>query len=102
VVIQMENISLLLSEALAPYQAVLGPAGPLGERMVSLRDGAGALVMERAFTAAQLRDKRQLTDVVDGLRRDLMVAEGRIEPCVIAAMRHAALSRPFVPVPAFV
>jgi hypothetical protein len=37
-----------------------------------------------------LCDKRQLTDVVDGLHRDLMVAEGRIEPCVIAAMRNAS------------
>jgi hypothetical protein len=98
----MENISLLLSEALAPYQAVLGPVGVLGERLVSLKDASGAVVVERTFTAAHLRDRRQLTDVVDGLRRDLMVAEGRIEPCVIAAMRHAALDRPFIPAQGFV
>lgn len=98
----MENISLLLSEALAPYQAELGPVGPLGERLVSIKDAAGAVVIERTFTAAHLCDKRQLTDVVDGLRRDLMVAEGRIEPCVIAAMRNAALGRSFIPAPGFV
>lgn len=98
----MENISLLLSEALTPYQADLGPAGLLGERLVSLKDADGAVIIERTFSAAQLGDKRQLTDVVDGLRRDLMVAEGRIEPCVIAAMRHAALNRPFIPVQPFV
>lgn len=98
----MENISLLLSQALAPYQASLGTAGPQGERLVSLKDAAGTVVIARAFSAAQLSDKRQLTDVVDGLRRDLMVAEGRIEPSVIAAMRHAALSRPFISAPAFV
>lgn len=98
----MENVSLLLSEALAPYQAELGPVGLLGERLVSLKDASGAIVVERTFTAAQLCDKRQLTDVVDGLRRDVMVAEGRIEPCVIAAMRHAALDRPFIPAQAFV
>ncbi|MCV4274952.1 DUF3509 domain-containing protein [Pseudomonas capsici] len=91
----MENISLLLSEALAPYQASLSPEGSRGERLVTLRDAAGAIVIEHLFTADQLRDKRQLTDVVDGLHRDLMVAEGRIEPCVIAATRHAELSRGF-------
>ncbi len=86
----MENISLLLSEALAPYTADLGAAGVNGERLVTLRNAAGAVVIERVYSAAQLCDKRQLTDVVDGLHRDLMVAEGRIEPCVIAALRNAS------------
>ncbi|MFJ4141557.1 DUF3509 domain-containing protein [Pseudomonas sp. NPDC089734] len=90
----MENISLLLSEALAPYQASLGREGSRGERLVTLKDVTGAIVIERMFTADQLRDKRQLTDVVDGLHRDLMVAEGRIEPCVIAAMRDRAFVAP--------
>ncbi|KPX33495.1 Uncharacterized protein ALO77_04516 [Pseudomonas coronafaciens pv. garcae] len=94
-VIRMENISLLLSEALAPYLATIGPAGSRGERLVTLEDKAGACVIKRTFSADQLNDKRQLTDVVDGLRRDLMVAEGRIEPCVIAAMRNLATSRAF-------
>jgi hypothetical protein len=58
-------------------------------------------VIERSFSADQLRDKRQLTDVVDGLHRDLMVAEGRIEPCVIAATRNAALGQAFAAAPAF-
>ncbi|KPW69159.1 hypothetical protein ALP26_100095 [Pseudomonas savastanoi pv. glycinea] len=100
-VIRMENISLLLSEALAPYQATIGPAGTRGERLVTLKDKAGVCVIERTFGADQLSDKRQLTDVVDGLRRDLMVAEGRIEPCVIAAMRNAAISRTFIGTPSF-
>lgn len=98
----MENISLLLSEALAPYQASLGAAGVNGERLVTLRNAAGAIVIERMYSAAQLCDKRQLTDVVDGLHRDLMVAEGRIEPCVIAAMRHATQANPFTAGRAFV
>jgi hypothetical protein len=98
----MENISLLLSEALPPYQVSIGPAGALGERLVTLKNAAGAIVIERVFSAAQLGDKRQLTDVVDGLHRDLMVVEGRIEPSVIAAMRNLsqsaayATARPFV------
>jgi len=98
----MENISLLLSEALAPYQASLGTAGVNGERLVTLRNAAGAIVIERAYCAAQLCDKRQLTDVVDGLHRDLMVAEGRIEPCVIAAMRNATQVNNFAAGQAFV
>ncbi|MFH7479420.1 DUF3509 domain-containing protein, partial [Pseudomonas syringae pv. tagetis] len=55
----------------------------------------------RTFGADQLSDKRQLADVVGGLRRDLMVAEGRIEPCVIAAMRNAAIGGTFVGTPSF-
>jgi hypothetical protein len=98
----MENISLLLSEALAPYQASLGAAGVNGERLVTLRNAAGAIVIERMYSAAQLCDKRQLTDVVDGLHRDLMVAEGRIEPCVIAAMRNATQVTNFTAGRAFV
>jgi|SRR5471032_238183 hypothetical protein len=98
----MENISLLLSEALTPYQASVGPAGIHGERLVTLRDVSGATVIERTCCAMQLQDRRQLTDVVDGFHRDLMVAEGRIEPCVIAAMRHAAQGRAFAPLQAFV
>jgi hypothetical protein len=102
VVIQMENISLLLSEALAPYQARLGPVGAHGERLVTLHDAAGVTVIERVFAAAHLCDRRQLTDVVDGLRRDLMVAEGRIEPCVIAAMKNATQVAAFTSARAFV
>lgn len=98
----MENISLLLSEALTPYQATLGPAGSQGQRLVTLKDAAGAIVIERVLCVAQLCDKRQLTDVVDGFHRDLLVAEGRIEPCVIAAMRHAAQTQAFTQGRAFI
>lgn len=97
----MENISLLLSEALTPYQATLGPAGANGERVVTLKNASGAIVIERTLCVAQLRDKRQLTDVVDGFHRDLLIAEGRIEPCVIAAMRHATQVQVFTSFQAF-
>ncbi|BAP40792.1 hypothetical protein PSCI_0090 [Pseudomonas sp. StFLB209] len=97
----MENISLLLSEALAPYQVSIGTAGLRGERLVTLKDVCGTVVIERSFSADQLRDRLLLTDVVDGLHRDLLVAEGRIEPCVIAAMRNASANRPLVTAPVF-
>ena len=86
----MESISLLLGEALSPYQVTLTPSGAHGECLVTLKSTTGAIVVEREFNQAQLTDKRLLTDVVDGLHRDLMIAEGRLEPCVIAALRNAA------------
>ena len=58
-----------------------------------LEEQRGAIVVEREFNQAQLTDKRQLTDVVDGLHRDILIAEGRLEPCVIAALRNAALDK---------
>jgi len=90
VVIEMESISLLLGEALSPYQVTLTPSGAQGECLVTLKSAAGAIVVERTFNQAQLTHKWQLTDVVDGLHRDVMIAEGRLEPCVIAALRNAA------------
>ncbi|MDD1000329.1 MULTISPECIES: DUF3509 domain-containing protein [Pseudomonas] len=89
----MESISLLLGEALSPYQVSLSPSGSHGECLVTLKNSSGAIVVEREFNQAQLSDKRQLTDVVDGLHRDVLIAEGRLEPCVIAALRNAALDK---------
>ncbi|WP_426202267.1 DUF3509 domain-containing protein [Pseudomonas sp. TWP3-1] len=89
----MESISLLLGEALSPYQVTLTPRGLQGECLVTLKNGSGAIVVEREFNQAQLSDKRQLTDVVDGLHRDVLIAEGRLEPCVIAALRNAAADK---------
>ncbi len=87
---EMESISLLLSEALSPYRVALTPCGAEGHCLVTLRNAAGGIVLEREVNQLQLHDRRLLTDVVDGLHRDLMIAEGRLEPCLIAAMRSAA------------
>jgi hypothetical protein len=86
----MESISLLLGEALSPYQVTLTPSGIRGECRVTLKNAIGATVVEREFNQTQFNDKRLLTDVVDGLHRDVLIAEGRLEPCVIAALRNAA------------
>ena len=61
---------------------------------MTLKNAVGAIVVEREFSQAQLCDKRQLTDVVDGLHRDVLIAEGRLQPCVIAALRNAAQDKP--------
>ena len=86
----MESISLLLGEALSTYQVTMTPSGIHGECLVTLKNSMGATVVKRVFNQAQLNDKRLLTDVVDGLHRDVLIAEGRLEPCVIAALRNAA------------
>ncbi|WP_085656073.1 DUF3509 domain-containing protein [Pseudomonas sp. B11(2017)] len=90
----MESISLLLGEALSPYQVTVTPSGQNGDCQVTLKNPEGTVVLERGFNRAQLGDRRQLTDVVDGLHRDLLIAEGRLEPCVIAALRNAGGVRP--------
>ena len=93
----MESISLLLNEALSPYHVSLTPSGAKGECRVTLRNASGSIIVERVFNQAQLTDKRQLTDVVDGLHRDVLIAEGRLEPCVIAALRNLARDKVMVP-----
>ncbi|MFD2642924.1 DUF3509 domain-containing protein [Pseudomonas japonica] len=88
----MESVSLLLNEALAPYQVVLAPSGS-GDFRLSLRDENGFDVLQRSARASQLQDQSLLVDLVDGLRRDLRIAEGRLQPCVIAAWQHARQGR---------
>ncbi|MHA6196987.1 DUF3509 domain-containing protein [Pseudomonas wadenswilerensis] len=88
----MESISVLLNEALAPYQVTLVPQGA-GDFNVSLRDENGFDILQRTARASQLQDQRLLVDLVDGLQRDLRIAEGRLQPCVIAAWQHARQGR---------
>ena len=89
----MESISLLLEEALSPYQVTLTTSGVQDECLVTVKNPAGAIMVEREVDRAQLLDKRLLVDVVDCLLRDLKIAEGRLEPSVIAALRNAAQTR---------
>ncbi|MGX9759393.1 DUF3509 domain-containing protein [Pseudomonas shahriarae] len=89
----MESISLLLGEALSPYQVTLTTSGVHGESLVTVKSPTGAIVVEREVDRAQLTDKRALVDVVDCLLRDLKIAEGRLEPSVISALRNAAQTR---------
>ncbi|WP_166360059.1 DUF3509 domain-containing protein [Pseudomonas akapageensis] len=91
----MESISLLLNEALTPYQVTLHPSDLPGKCQLTLATSSGAIVLERTFSFYQLQDKRLLTDVVDGLHRDLLIAEGRLQPCVIAALRNVVQSKSF-------
>lgn len=85
----MEIISLL-NDALAPYSVSLAPSDRHDQFSLVLTDPAGDQVLERRVHRNQLADTRSLVDVVDGLHRDLLVAQGRLEPCVIAALRGNA------------
>ena len=86
----MERISRLLSEALTPYRVTVGTSGSNGKCLLTLRNSAGEQVLQRTFGLSQFADLRSLTDVADGLHRDLLIAEGRLEPCMIAALESAA------------
>lgn len=89
---KMETVSLLLNEALAPYQVTLAALG-VADFALSLYDESGLEVLQRTVRASQMQDRRLLVDLVDGLQRDLRIAEGRLQPCVIAAWQHARQGR---------
>ena len=80
----MESTTELLEGALAPYKVVLGPDRADGGRLLTLTNDAGEPVLERTLSQGQLSDRFALTDVVDGILRDLLLIEGRIAPEVIA------------------
>ncbi|WP_296248592.1 DUF3509 domain-containing protein [Pseudomonas sp. UBA4194] len=86
----METISLLLNEALTPYLVHLEGHDSAGNRQLVVSTASGAPVLQRSVNQSQFEDLRSFTDVVDGLHRDILVAEGRLEPCMIAALRSAA------------
>ena len=49
----MESISLLLGEALSPYQVSLSASGARGECRVTLKNAVGVTVVEREFNQAE-------------------------------------------------
>jgi hypothetical protein len=83
----MESMTDLLADALAPYKVDFSNERPDGVRVLYLRNEAGECLIQRAVRKAQLQDRRLLTDVVDGLLRDLLVIEGRVAPDVVAVLR---------------
>ncbi|CAM3914628.1 hypothetical protein D3C76_1067280 [compost metagenome] len=90
---EMECIRLLLGEALAPYQVRLVRLSAGCDFDLRLTDEASRTVLRRTVKPSQLQDQRLLVDLVDGLQRDLLIVEGRLQPCVIAAQRHLQQGR---------
>ncbi|CAI3789590.1 hypothetical protein AHFPHNDE_03293 [Pseudomonas sp. MM227] len=91
----MKNISLLLNEALTPYRVTLEGQDSLGNCQVVVMSAAGSVVTKRLVNRSQFEDLRSFTDVVDGLHRDLLVAEGRLEPSMIAVLRNVSQNAAF-------
>lgn len=91
----MKNISLLLNEALTPYRVTLEGQDSLGNCQVVVMSAAGSVVIKRVVNRSQFEELRSFTDVVDGLHRDLLVAEGRLEPSMIAALRNVSQNAGF-------
>ncbi|WDY56978.1 DUF3509 domain-containing protein [Pseudomonas sp. PSKL.D1] len=85
----MERICSLLNDALAPYQAQLGSADASGNRLLTVIDNLGSTALRRTVSLRQLQEQRLLIDLVDGLHRDLQIVEGRLQPCVIAALQQS-------------
>ena len=84
----MERICRLLNDALSPYQTQLGPVDTSGNRQLIVFDSLGGTTLRRTVSSRQLQEQRLLIDLVDGLHRDLQIAEGRLQPCVIAALQQ--------------
>lgn len=84
----MERICRLLNEALTPYQTQLGVADAEGNRELTIHDRLAGITLRRTVSERQLQEQSLLIDLVDGLHRDLQIAEGRLQPCVIAALQQ--------------
>jgi hypothetical protein len=87
-VIRMERICRLLNDALTPYQAKLGATDASGNRQLTVYDSLGGTALRRTVSPRQLQEQSLLIDLVDGLHRDLQIVEGRLQPCVIAALQQ--------------
>jgi len=85
---RMERICSLLNDALSPYQTHLGVADASGNRQLTVQGGLTGVTLQRTVSERQLQEHRLLIDLVDGLHRDLQIAEGRLQPCVIAALQQ--------------
>ena len=84
----MERICRLLNQALTPYQAHLGLADSHGNRQLTVHDHLARVVLQRTVSERQVQEQRLLVDMVDGLHLDLQIDEGRLQPCVIAALQQ--------------
>jgi len=84
----MERICRLLNDALSPYRTHLDAADASGNRQLIVYDSLGGTALRRTVRLRQLQEQSLLIDLVDGLHRDLQIVEGRLQPCVIAALQQ--------------
>src|SRR5690606_25110568 len=92
---QMDSTGQALLAALAPYNVSLGPQRPDGGRVLMLMDDAGELLIQRVLNTQQLTQPELLADVLDGVRRDLLVAGGGTAPEGLASLRYSDRVKPY-------
>ena len=76
-----------LLAALASYNVTLGPRRPDGGRVITLHDENGEPLISRVVGRALLGNPTGLAEVLDSVRRDLLVAGGSTDETVLAALR---------------
>jgi hypothetical protein len=76
-----------LLTALASYNVTLGPRRPDGGRVITLHDEGGEPLLQRVIGKALLSHPEGLIEVLDSVRRDLLVTGGCTDETVLAALR---------------
>lgn len=82
----MKDTHALLA-ALAAYNVTLGPRRPDGGRVITLHDENGEPLIQRVVGQALLGHPQGLAEVLDSVRRDLLVVGGCTDESVLAALR---------------
>ena len=76
-----------LLAALASYNVTLGPRRPDGGRVITLHDEKGEPLISRVVGRALLSHPAGLAEVLDSVRRDLLVTGGCSDETVLAGLR---------------
>ena len=82
----MTDTNALLA-ALASCNVTLGARRPDGGRVISLHDDNGDLLIQRVISRSQLGHPEGLAEVLDSVRRDLLVVGGRASEEARVALR---------------
>ncbi|HLV17536.1 MAG TPA: DUF3509 domain-containing protein [Pseudomonas sp.] len=82
----MKDTHTLLT-ALAAYNVTLGPRRPDGGRVITLHDENGEPLIQRVVSKALLGHPEGLAELLDSVRRDLLVTGGCTDESVLAALR---------------
>ena len=84
----MTDTNALLA-ALASYNVTLGPRRPDGGRVITLHDESGEPLISRVVSRALLGHPAGVAEVLDSVRRDLLVIAGSTREDVLASLRNS-------------
>ena len=82
----MTDTNALLA-ALTSYNVTLGPRRPDGGRVITLHDTQGEPLIQRVISKSLLGHPEGLAEVLDSVRRDLLVVGGQATDEARAALR---------------